>query len=334
MLTSFQVIRNRESAQRSRNQRKQYLAGLEVRNRELEEEVRRLRGESPGVTPKPSPSTVASSTTALETSPEQTVLTLAGELGIPPQMVSSGVSLSSVAPPPHDAEPDVQVKQEFITAPALTNSEMDKLVSQNKALTQRVSILENLLKQVVAVSNLGGLQPIVTQPTPVDTLPVHQPASAVDETFDFNSFIQSSTSDTPPSPTTISAPITPSVSDQSPTSFYPVACHSAAVATIVSSEDPSDEGTAPQRARGNRNTLDSRLITRDRLDKVARILGALAKLRGWTLPTRSLAPTTHSATSKVAPVWDWDSRRTNINTSRRLRNKRALRLRARRGMRG
>ena len=342
------MIRNRESAQRSRNQRKQYLAGLEVRNRELEEEVRRLRGESPATSLKSTPS-IATSSTTHERSTEQTVMTLAGELGIPPQMVSSGVNLSSVAPPPHDAEAETQVKLEPTTFLAPSSTEMDKLIAQNKTLTQRVTMLENLLKQVVAVSNLSGLQPLATQPTTTttaDTLPV-QPVSAVDETFDFNSFIQSSNaSEAPSTPTTASyPPMTPTDSNQiSSSSFYPVACHSAAVATFVSSTlSPVDEGKAPQRARGTRNQKwDSRLITRERLDKVARILGALAELRGWTLPIRSSILPAHAAMSKAAPAWGWsqglDLTSRRINASRRLRtrsrNNRTTRLRPRPGMRG
>lgn len=322
------VIRNRESAQRSRNQRKHYLANLEVRNRELEEENRRLRAGSSHAPLMTSPCPTTTSVSRESSSPEQNVITLAGELGIPPQMVSSGVSLSSVAPPPHDAE--VHVKQESIPTSASTNPEIERL-------NQRISMLEDLLKRVVAVSNFG----IVTPPpsaVPVDTLTVQQPVSAVDETFDFTSFLQSGPSDAPSTPT----PVTPSLSNEVTSSFYPVACHSAAVATLVSSDSTSDEGRAPQRARGTRNNLDLRLITRKRLDLVARVLVALAISRGWVLPTHShstmglstrlqMKPT---IMSKVGHSWDRESRRVNNCRQLRLRNNRIVRLNWRIGKRG
>lgn len=315
------VIRNRESAQRSRNQRKQYLANLEVRNRELEEEVRRLRGSS-NTTSTTTATSSASVTPPRETSPEQTVLSFAGELGLPPQMVSSGVSLSAVAPPPSDAE--VAVKQELVSASAssttTSHADIDQLVAQNNALTQRVTMLENLLKQVVAVSNFGGLAPLMTAPSSEPTLPVHQsePPVVEDDTFDITSFIESNhATDAPTTPTGYSVQ---SSQNPSASSIHPVACHSAAVATFVLSPASAvDEGKAQQRARGTgmEMSLESRLITSERLDKVARILGCLAQLRGWTRPT----------TTKFTTIWDSTS-------ACRMRRHKRRGVRSRCGMRG
>lgn len=253
------------------------------------------------------------------------MLSFAGELGLPPQMVSSGVNLSAVAPPPRDAE--VAVKQEPVSAPAPsanTHVDVEQLVAQNRALTQRVSMLENLLKQVVAVSNFGGLAPPAPAQAPVvDTLPA--PAASVDDTFDITSFIQSNhTTDAPVTPTTYST--TSMQSSQNPTtSFHPVACHSAAVATFVLS---SDKGKAQQRARGTgtEQSLDSRLITTERLDKVARILGCLAELRGWT-----------STTTKAVSGWYSTLASASACRMRRLATRKRRQRpgpRSRRGMRG
>ncbi|ORY27071.1 hypothetical protein BCR39DRAFT_539102 [Naematelia encephala] len=146
------TIRNRESAQRSRNQRKQHLAYLEKRVMELEDENRRLKS---GSTPLPS-------TPAREPSPAHSVLSLANDLGLPTELVSTsgGVNLASVAPPPQGLE--VDVKPVVPSSPALTVQPLadtpsySELLAENGILQERVRLLESLVKNAIALSNLGG----------------------------------------------------------------------------------------------------------------------------------------------------------------------------------
>ncbi|WVQ97921.1 hypothetical protein IAU59_005039 [Kwoniella sp. CBS 9459] len=173
------TIRNRESAQRSRNQRKAHLAYLEARVVELENENRTLRGDGPASAWSPSMSGSgfgSPSASAREASPAQSVISLANDLGIPTELVSgTGVKLSSVAPPPanmhlEDVKPvipqspsheDVELKTVVPTTPiaraSASISPADRLHAENAALRERVSLLENLVKQVVAVANLSGI---------------------------------------------------------------------------------------------------------------------------------------------------------------------------------
>lgn len=176
------TIRNRESAQRSRNQRKAHLVFLEQRVNELEAENRALRA---GETPPPRAST--SSSAEREASPAQSVISLANDLGIPPEIVSSsgGVSLANVAPPPADLETDVKP----IIAPpspvpvpqptAFGEVTLTHLQSENASLKERIGLLENLVKQVVALANLSGLP--TTTPTPVPPPQTVRSASTVSE---------------------------------------------------------------------------------------------------------------------------------------------------------
>ncbi|WWC87045.1 uncharacterized protein L201_001930 [Kwoniella dendrophila CBS 6074] len=179
------TIRNRESAQRSRNQRKAHLAHLEQRVIELEAENRALKGDSYSPATPSSFSNVGSN--GREASPAQSVISLANDLGIPSELVNgTGVKLSNVAPPPADLELEdvkpvihhtpspVPVEQPHRSTFSPTHNDFESLRSENVALRERVSLLENLVKQVVAVANFSGLQsssqdikPNVQQPTEI-----------------------------------------------------------------------------------------------------------------------------------------------------------------------
>jgi hypothetical protein len=268
-------MRNRESAQRSRNQRKNEMVYLQSRVQELEEENKRLREQTPSTASSSSPS--GSTSTLRLATPEQKVLSLVGDLGLPPSMVSAGVNLSSVAP--QSTEMAV-VKQEYIAPHTVSTSEIDKLVSENRALLERITMLETLVKQVVALSDLSGLNaksPII-KPS-FDTLALPQAT----DVFDFNSFVNPTVDDNSSLPITQSSPTlaTPTWSSIDTNSIHPIACHSAAVAT---SDLPlPGKGEAQQRAKGTGLNLHPSLITKERLSLVARVVVASAKMRGWTL---------------------------------------------------
>ncbi|OCF42357.1 hypothetical protein I317_03862 [Kwoniella heveanensis CBS 569] len=200
------TIRNRESAQRSRNQRKAHLAYLEARVVELEAENRTLRGDAPASAFSPSMSGSAfGSPSAREASPAQSVISLANDLGIPTELVSgTGVKLSSVAPPPadlhlEDIKPvipqspgpeDVELKAIAPTiAPAtpLTVASASinpaaRLQAENAALRERVSLLETLVKQVVAVANLSGIHESSSAPASATSTAVEHQQELVSPT--------------------------------------------------------------------------------------------------------------------------------------------------------
>jgi hypothetical protein len=155
------TIRNRESAQRSRNQRKAHLAWLEARVVELEAENRALRTGSAPSTPSKT----------RESSPAHSVMSLASDLGIPSEIVQAGcgVSLATVLPPPADAltdmKPNVEAPapatpppappappQELMASPmALAPSNPAELFAQNEQLRWRVNMLENLVRQAANI---------------------------------------------------------------------------------------------------------------------------------------------------------------------------------------
>lgn len=298
----LQTIRNRESAQRSRNQRKAHLAWLEARVVELEAENRALRSGSAPSTPSKT----------RESSPANSVLSLASDLGIPPEIVSAGggVSLATVAPPSADVLVDIkpvveapatptpaQPPQAQIMTPMPPSNPADMHV-ENAALRWRVSMLENIVKQA---ANFFSSYPTGTAgPMPAGMFP-HPPFASPHQQ-----------QPTPGMELTLSPPLYPSdvrevasplhLQTQLDThhlnhnqssasaevgSFYvdlstPLARHPAAVATLpaVSSER---RGKALQRARGSLTgiSLDSPANQR-RLAVVARVIVELARLRGWT----------------------------------------------------
>ncbi|ODO05845.1 hypothetical protein I350_04906 [Cryptococcus amylolentus CBS 6273] len=175
------VIRNRQSAQRSRNARKLHLQHLEKRVVELEAENQALKSN-----PKASPTPLVSHSTLPSASPAASsdldMFSFAHDLGLPSQLVGGGVNLTSVAPPPAD------VKDSFEPSPlslsptmASTSEQVDSLQAENAALKQRVTLLENLVKQVVAVANLSGQsQPPanLSSQAPIDWLSVFTSPSA------------------------------------------------------------------------------------------------------------------------------------------------------------
>ncbi|KAE8538338.1 hypothetical protein D1P53_005683 [Cryptococcus gattii VGV] len=225
------TIRNRESAQRSRNQRKAYLAWLENRVLELETENQALRGapsdaeskvkeesvekvtERTGYSrlrtsssaSKSSSSSVhpfftSAATSTLtrcsshpnlsysrtgvpsrEPSPAHSVLSLATDLGLPTELVSggAGVRLASVTPPSKGMLSEMGVDDDdddvrgvgsgdrigignllhsrlghIQPSPNSFEEEETQLKEENALLRERVGLLENLVRQVVVLSNL------------------------------------------------------------------------------------------------------------------------------------------------------------------------------------
>ncbi|WVQ92387.1 hypothetical protein IAS59_006196 [Cryptococcus gattii] len=172
------TIRNRESAQRSRNARKAHVAWLEKRVVELEAENRSLKGEPPTSTdPVPTATTPepTAQPPAREASTEHDVLSFANDLGIPSEIVSSGVSLSNVAPPPSsvdvDVKPIIEPSPLTLASPAVvltSNDDLMAIKTENANLRQRVTLLENLVKQVVAIANFSPPVSSTSQRTPVN----------------------------------------------------------------------------------------------------------------------------------------------------------------------
>ncbi|BEJ18262.1 hypothetical protein CspHIS471_0705390 [Cutaneotrichosporon sp. HIS471] len=175
------TIRNRESAQRSRNQRKAHLAWLENRVVELEAENRALRTGSAPSTPSKT----------RESSPAHSVLSLASDLGIPSEIVTAGcgVSLATVLPPPADAltdmKPNIEALVPATPTPAppqdLMQSTMTmepsnpaELYAQNEHLRWRVNMLENIVRQAANIFsscptgnvNPGSFLPALLLPQP------------------------------------------------------------------------------------------------------------------------------------------------------------------------
>ncbi|KAK4684172.1 hypothetical protein P7C73_g6027, partial [Tremellales sp. Uapishka_1] len=280
--------RNRESAQRSRNQRKAHLVDLERRVVELEEENRRLRSGSAHTSPPP----------FRETSPAQSVMSLASELGIPAELVGGGVNLANVAPPPSGMNLDEDVKP-FVpvssTLPLPASGDalgMERLKVENTILRERVVSLEHLVKQVVALSPFGATPSASTTttttashlPTPISTILTAVEPAPPTPTIDWDAFFSqpqptgpastfdqsiSPTLSPPPFPITLSDTTVPSL--DSSTLESNLARHPAAVATSSSEE-------SLQRAR---QQLISN-VGEQRLRTVARVVVALAKLRGWS----------------------------------------------------
>jgi hypothetical protein len=308
------TIRNRESAQRSRNQRKAHLAWLEARVVELEAENRALRTGSAPSTPSKT----------RESSPAHSVMSLASDLGIPSEIVQAGcgVSLATVLPPPADAltdmKPNVEAPapatpppappappQELMASPmALAPSNPAELFAQNEQLRWRVNMLENLVRQAANIfsscptSNANqasflapqfALHP--PQPHPGMESTLSPPLYPSDPRQVASPLHLQAQLDAPNHPATASGDASQSFVDLS----TPLARHPAAVATtsVVSSQRRS---AALQRARVSLTiNLDS-LATQRQMSVVARVIVQLARLRGWTSASRprrsSRAPAT------------------------------------------
>ncbi|KAI9635386.1 uncharacterized protein MKK02DRAFT_44074 [Dioszegia hungarica] len=227
------TIRNRESAQRSRNQRKAHLAWLEVRVVELEEENRRLRSGPSGSTtlasntPKSAVGQVAVSAPSplAEGSPSLFSLDL-GSSG--PSL--GGINLAAVAPPP----PGVKLEECPVTS-------ADALQIEVASLRARNSHLEGLVKHMMALSNLGAgiAEPVSVAPPPLpsamDIPPLDWDSIFIPQPTDSIAPVNSSTFSQPSSlisPTlyTLSTPQT-TIDTTQQSSPDLLACHPAAVAT-------------------------------------------------------------------------------------------------------
>jgi hypothetical protein len=227
-------------------------------------------------------------------------------------MVSAGVNLSSVAPRHIESELPI-VKEEPMIQQDVPSSEIDRLVLENRALSDRIQTLEALVKQVVAMSDFSTVT-IPSAPTQ-QTLALPQHALQP-ETFDFTSFVHPTVEETPSLSTTQTTPslTTPTWSSIDNNSNHPIACHSAAVA--ISDLSFTGKGEAQQRARGTGLRLHPSLITKERLSLVARVIVASAKMRGWTLggssawekPTRSLRRRNPNSRMRRKEQWS-DGRR-------------------------
>jgi len=301
-------MRNRESAQRSRNQRKNEMASLQTRVMELEEENRRLRDQTPHLSSSPSTST----SSLRQATPEQRVLSLADNLGIPPSMVSAGVNLSSVAPRHAETELPVLKEEPTIHQP-VPSSEIDRLILENRALSERIQTLELLVKQVVAMSNFSTVNVSIPTTTTQQTLAPLPEQTTKNDTFDFSSFVNPTVDETSSLSMNHQSLTTPSWSSADTNSNHPIACHSAAVAISDLSFTGKEE--AQQRAKGTGLNLHPSLITKERLSLVARVIVASAKMRGWTLdsawekPARSMRR--RNANSRMRRKVQWSDGRWN-----------------------
>ncbi|KAL1409722.1 hypothetical protein Q8F55_003718 [Vanrija albida] len=187
------TIRNRESAQRSRNQRKAHLAWLEQRVVELEAENRVLRTGS----------TPSSPMKTRESSPANSIVSLASDLGIPAEIVSAGggVNLATVAPPPADVQEDIKPFISTTVAPPTEAPEpipitgpvsadfANDIRAENAALRWRVGMLENIVKQAATFFSAYNA-PVDGQATPVapngmalPNTPFQQPAPGMSATL-------------------------------------------------------------------------------------------------------------------------------------------------------
>ena len=198
-----------------------------------------------------------------ECSPAHSTYSLASDLGIPPEIVNSsgGVNLASVAPPPADLDIKPVITQSL---PAYTPSDSgSSLEVENANLKQRVRLLENIVKELAALSSLNTGAPQATEQKPAETL--------TNLDWDVNT-----------SPT-ISPPLFPSEPFEAleplpsaQTEIQPdlnLACHPAVMATSPC------QGQALQRAR-NTSVSAPLEMNLSRLGVAAKVIIALAKLRG------------------------------------------------------
>ncbi|ADV25475.1 hypothetical protein I305_04659 [Cryptococcus gattii E566] len=305
------TIRNRESAQRSRNARKAHVAWLEKRVVELEAENRSLKGEPPTSTdPVPTATTPepTAQPPAREASTEHDVLSFANDLGIPSEIVSSGVSLSNVAPPPSsvdvDVKPIIEPSPLTLASPAVvltSNDDLMAIKTENANLRQRVTLLENLVKQVVAIANFSPPVSSTSQRTPVNQYASLPSQSSLDwsSTLSATSILPAGLSSTlspglPARNSTVSTTSTSQITQLVQTSqpelassqnvSDSVACHSAVVATTSAPLIKGRLDVALQRARENYSMRSLALaLAKDekRMAQVARLIIALARHKGW-----------------------------------------------------
>jgi len=293
------------------------LAYLEVRVAELEKENRALRS---GETPPPARSAER------EASPAQSVISLANDLGIPPEIVSSsgGVNLATVAPPPADLDvkPLVAPASPMLThvqaTPSIGDNTINSLQTENAALRERVGLLENLVKQVVALSNLGGIPS--SQPPAQTTVAPPSPALVPPQSFEWDAILNASNADTQSATARLSATLSPpmfpvqpleTAIDLSIPSANPalasnidvnLACHPAVVVTCASSQ-------ALQRARTHSLSVPLEMSSA-RLGMMAKVVIALAKLR-------DMSNLRLKASTPKPSTWTTRSQRTRLRLVRR-----------------
>lgn len=251
------TIRNRESAQRSRNQRKAHLSDLEERVQQLEAENARLK-ESPIRDPSPSQSVFLPLDTA--------------------------INLADVIPPPLDLGIDIKPIIQP-TEKCQDGLEAEKLKAENMALRERVTLLEGLVKQVVALSNLGGLEPTLTDIVTPDCTTLFTSSEQPTTTTTLSPTLSLDFTLPPPNQTQLRAE---STEDN-------LACHPAVMA-ISGLVPPQTSRETQQRARkcstlisckreiqkkGSMVVEGMKEMDGERLGMVARVVVALARRRGW-----------------------------------------------------
>jgi hypothetical protein len=250
-------------------------------------------------------STPSSPSKTRESSPAHSIVSLASDLGIPPEIVSAGggVSLATVAPPPSDMSEDIKpvipaspppVMPEARPVLMMNPAQPGDLHEENRQLRYRVGLLEGIVKQTAAylssnapldmhlpvtpmahvLSPAGGRPPApgmdaTLSPSfyPVSREPVHSPlrlqtqldtlpAQLNSASVDVSSFVDLST---------------------------PVARHPAAVAISSAVLSLRGRAEALQRARGSLTGFSLDVpVTPERVATAARVVVALARLRGWT----------------------------------------------------
>lgn len=264
-----------------------------------------------------------------ESSPANSVFSLASDLGIPPEIVSAGggVNLAAVAPPSADVLEDIKpaIPTESVATPqpvsmptmppsASSSENPADLSAENAALRWRVGMLENIVKQ--AATFFSACNAVDGQVPPVgaaamfnnsNTAAAYQPSPAMEATLSPSMFpsiardavVVSSPlnlqSTLPTTQTSTSGDVVSSLFNLS----NPLARHPAVVATLpaVSSER---RGVALQRARGPLTGINLDLpANQRRLSDVARVIVALAKLRGWTSARSSRTSAQVQATRRL-----------------------------------
>lgn len=249
------------------------------------------------------------------------MLSLANDLGIPPEIVSAGggVNLAAVAPPSadvlEDIKPAIPTETSVATPPQLAAVPVPApeqgadLEAENSALRWRVGMLENIVKQAAnffsAYNTVDGQAPPTSLLSANTTNPAYQqPSPAMEATLSPAMYpVTGPQAVSSPLNLQNSLPTEASTSGDVVTSLFdlsnPLARHPAVVATLpaVSSER---RGVALQRARGGMTGINLDLpANQRRLSDVARVVVALARLRGLTSasasPPRSSRSTTRQA---------------------------------------
>nr|ODN87534.1 hypothetical protein L203_03311 [Cryptococcus depauperatus CBS 7841] len=242
------TIRNRESAQRSRNARRLHLTWLEKRVVELEVENMALKNEQSASTQA---STAASSSTNListsssgsrEASPLQEVAFFATNPDLSTPISAKNISLSDIAPPPPHLGISIQSFIDPLPATLSQSSsenpeseEVQKIKAENSALKQRITLLENLVKQVVSIADLSGQsepQNALSMETFANrTALLFTPSTGLSSTLSPDLFPIDNTHLSALSQHSTTSYNSQSESLLSPDVSNPVACHSAVVAT-------------------------------------------------------------------------------------------------------